>query len=336
MERESSLPHRQRGEQSQSQSDSPRSKVPAGHPLGANTARSSSSFSSFSSATSCRSGGKGGAASQPARTIPEFSLASHVILVTGGARGLGLSQAEGLLESGATVYALDILPEPSTAFKQIQEKARSQFGTALHYSQIDVKDAAALNKIVEGIANNEGRLDGLIAAAGIQQETAALDFSAEDANKIFAVNLTGVMMTAQAVAKQMIRLVSSSRQRKKASGSIVLIASMSGSVANRGLPCSAYNTSKAGVIQMARSLAAEWGSYGIRVNSISPGYIMTEMVVKLLDKFPQRKKQWADENMLGRLSKPEEYRGAAVFLLSEASSFVTGADLKIDGGHTAW
>lgn len=135
-------------------------------------------------------------------------------------------------------------------------------------------------------------------------------------------------MTAQAVAKQMIRFGNG--------GSIVMIASMSGSVANRGLPCSAYNTSKAGVIQLSRSLAAEWGQHGIRVNTISPGYIVTAMVEALFVQFPDRKAEWPTHNMLGKLSRPEEYRGAAVFLLSDASSFMTGSDLKIDGGHTAW
>lgn len=97
-----------------------------------------------------------------------------------------------------------------------------------------------------------------------------------------------------------------------------------------------YNASKAGVIQLARSLAAEWGQYGIRVNTISPGYILTQMLLNLFDDYPERREQWPKENMLQRLSVPKEYRGAAVFLLSDASSFMTGSDLRIDGGHAAW
>lgn len=80
----------------------------------------------------------------------------------------------------------------------------------------------------------------------------------------------------------------------------------------------------------------EWGPYGIRVNTISPGYIVTAMVEALFEQYPDRREDWPTQNMLGKLSKPEEYRGAAVFLLSQASSFMTGADMKIDGGHTAW
>ncbi len=97
-----------------------------------------------------------------------------------------------------------------------------------------------------------------------------------------------------------------------------------------------YNASKAAVIQLGRNLAAEWGPHAIRVNTISPGYIVTDMVRALFDRFPEREAEWPRQNMLGKLSAPEDYRGAAVFLLSDASRFMTGADLRIDGGHAAW
>ncbi|KAF4242899.1 hypothetical protein CNMCM8980_000271 [Aspergillus fumigatiaffinis] len=260
--------------------------------------------------------------------MPEFSLAAKVVLVSGAARGLGLTQAEALLEAGAKVYGLDRLEEPSADFFEIQKRAKEELGTELHYRRIDVRDTELLTSTVEQIANVEGRMDGLIAAAGIQQETPALEYTAKDANTMFEVNVTGVFMTAQAVAKQMIRFGNG--------GSIALIASMSGTVANRGLICPAYNASKAAVIQLGRNLAMEWGQYGIRVNTISPGYIVTKMVEDLFVQFPERREEWPKHNMLGRLSTPNEYRGAAVFLLSDASSFMTGSDLRIDGGHCAW
>lgn len=159
------------------------------------------------------------------RRLPEFSLADKVVLVSGAARGLGLTQAEALLEGGATVYALDRLEEPSPDFYCIQKRAAEELGTTLHYRRIDVRDVPALNEAVEAIGNEHGRMDGLIAAAGIQQETSALEYTAEDANNMFAINITGVFMTAQAVAKQMIKF--------GRGGSIVMIASMSATVANR-------------------------------------------------------------------------------------------------------
>ncbi|OJK03927.1 hypothetical protein ASPACDRAFT_75447 [Aspergillus aculeatus ATCC 16872] len=260
--------------------------------------------------------------------MPEFSLAGKVVCVSGAARGLGLTQAEALLEAGAKVYALDRLAEPSPEFAIIQKRAQAELGTELHYRRIDVRDTELLNTAIEAIANTEGRMDGLVAAAGIQQETSALEYTAEDSNRMFEVNVTGVFMTAQAVAKQMIRFGNG--------GSIALIASMSGTIANRGLICPAYNASKAAVIQLGRNLAMEWGQYNIRVNTISPGYIVTAMVEQLFVQFPERREEWPKHNMLGRLSTPNEYRGAAVFLLSDASSFMTGSDLRIDGGHAAW
>ncbi|KAF1949885.1 NAD(P)-binding protein [Byssothecium circinans] len=260
--------------------------------------------------------------------LPEFSLSGKVVLVSGAARGLGLTQAEALLEAGAIVYALDRLEQPSPDFDVIAQRAEKELYTSLHYRRIDVRDVVELNKVVEDIGSKHGRIDGLIAAAGIQQETPALEYTAEDANRMFEINITGVFMTAQAVAKQMIKFGNG--------GSIVLIASMSASIANKGLICPAYNASKAGVVQLARNLAAEWGQHRIRVNTISPGYIVTQMVEALFEQYPERKAEWPTQNMLGRLSAPKEYRGAAVFLISDASSFMTGADLKIDGGHSAW
>jgi NAD(P)-dependent dehydrogenase (short-subunit alcohol dehydrogenase family) len=123
-----------------------------------------------------------------------------------------------------TVYALDRLPEPSENFHNVAERAK-ELGTSLEYRQIDVRDVEGLNKIVEEIGSKHGRLDGLIAAAGIQQETPALEYTAEDANHMFAVNITGVFMTAQAAAKQMIKFGNG--------GSIVMIGSMSATVANK-------------------------------------------------------------------------------------------------------
>ena len=239
--------------------------------------------------------------------------------------------AEALLEAGATVYAVDRLPpsEQSPDFKRIQDRASSELNTALHYRQIDVRDVDALNSTIATIADSTGRIDGLIAAAGIQQETSALEYSQADANRMFETNITGVFMTAQAVAKQMVRL-------KQKQGSLAFIASMSGTVANRGLICAAYNASKAGVIQLSRNLASEWGGHGIRVNTVSPGYIVTAMVEELFKTHPERRERWAGENMLGMLSKPEDYRAVAVYLMGDGSRFMTGSDLRIDGGHCAW
>ncbi|KAF5987384.1 D-arabinitol 2-dehydrogenase [Fusarium bulbicola] len=225
--------------------------------------------------------------------LPEFSLEDKVIIVSGGARGLGLVQIEALLEAGATVHAVDRLPspieDPKSNFSQVSDRGR-ELGTSLHYHQVDVRDVPTLNRIFEDIANGAGRLDGLIAAAGINHETPAIDYSMEETEQMMSINFTGAFMTAQAAARQMIRL--------KQPGSIVMIASMSATIANKGMLAPCFKN--------------------------------------LFNDYPDRRERWPKENMLGRLSTPEEYRGAAVFLLSDASSFMTGADLRMDGGHAAW
>ncbi|KFX95930.1 hypothetical protein O988_05557 [Pseudogymnoascus sp. VKM F-3808] len=285
-----------------------------------------SSTTTRSSSTTAAPGATASTPTNPT-VLPEFSLSGKTVIVSGAGRGLGLVQAEALLEAGATVYALDRLESPSPEFARVQEKAAA-LGTRLEYARVDVRDVDVLKEVVDGIAEREGGIDGLIAAAGIQQETPAIDYAAEDANRMFEINVTGVFMTAQAVARHMIA--------SGKGGSIVLIGSMSGTVANRGLICPAYNASKAAVLQLARNLASEWGMHNIRVNSLSPGYIVTQMVTELFERYPERETDWPSQNMLGRLSTPEQYRGAAVFLLSDASSFMTGADLRMDGGHSAW
>lgn len=191
-----------------------------------------------------------------------------------------------------------------------------------------MRDTKSLDHIVGEIAAKYKRIDGLIAAAGIQQVTSATEYTVEDICKMIDINYTGVFMTAAAVARRMMEY--------NCPGSMVLVASMSGFVANKGLITPVYNSSKAAVIQLARNLAMEWGKKGIRVNALCPGHIITPMVKKNFEDDPSLQKKWEDENMLGRLSIPEEFRGAGLFLLSDASSFMTGNSLIIDGGHTAW
>lgn len=160
--------------------------------------------------------------------LPEFSLRDKVIIVTGAGRGLGLVQSEALLEAGAKVYALDRLEKPDPDFHRVQERAK-ELGTSMSFNRLDVRDNISLNATIEKIADENGRIDGLLACAGIQQETPALEYTMEDADKMFGVNITGVFMTAQAVARQMRRL--------DRPGSMVFIGSMSASVANKGLIC---------------------------------------------------------------------------------------------------
>ncbi|GAB7331136.1 hypothetical protein MBLNU13_g02614t1 [Cladosporium sp. NU13] len=257
----------------------------------------------------------------------EFELENRVFIVTGGARGLGLTLAEALVEAGGHVYCVDRLPEPAPEYYET-EKRVGQFGGSIHYRQVDVQDAVGLDASVAEIANHHQRLDGLIAAAGVQYVSSALEYPSEKIGEMMDINFGGVYRSAVSCCRQM--------EKYGCVGSIVLVGSMSAFIANKGLRTSVYNCSKAAVVQLGRSLAMEWSSKGIRVNVLCPGNIVTPMVKKNFEDEPHLKELWESENMMKRLSTPEEYRGAALFMLSDASSFMTGSSLIIDGGYTAW
>lgn len=226
------------------------------------------------------------------------------------------------------MYCLDRAKEPSQYWHEAQSRVVPEWGGSLEYRKVDVTDTGNLNNVISAIAEENRGLHGLIASAGIQQVTPALEYTPEDVKKMLDVNFTGVFMAASAVARQMIQY--------NCHGSICAIASISGIVANKGLQSPVYNSSKAAVIQLCRNLAMEWAPHGIRVNSLSPGHLMTPMVRKNFKEEPHLEGLWKSEIMMGRLADPSEFKGAALFLLSNASSYVTGSNLVVDGGRTAW
>jgi NAD(P)-dependent dehydrogenase (short-subunit alcohol dehydrogenase family) len=165
------------------------------------------------------------------------------------------------------VYCLDRLPEPDQEFYTVQERLGPGYGGLLRYGKVDVRDAINLDHTIDEIASRHNRLDGLIAAAGVENVTPALEYLPEKIDEMMSINYKGVYLAAISCAKQMIK--------HECSGSILLIASMSGMIANKGFTSSVYNSSKAAVGQLARSLAMEWGKIvngkPIRVNALCPG-----------------------------------------------------------------
>jgi NAD(P)-dependent dehydrogenase (short-subunit alcohol dehydrogenase family) len=273
-------------------------------------------------------------------TFTLFSLIERVAIVTGGHRGIGLEIAFALAEAGAVVYCLDLPEQPDQDWLKVLKFATTLPDFAgpgptdaslkgrLEYASCDVTKQQDTWALVEKIAEKEGRLDVCVACAGILRSAEALDYPAQDFQKLLEINVCGVLYTAQAAGRQMVKF--------NIPGSIIMVGSMSGSITNKGMHWTAYNTSKAAVIQMARSMACELGPKNIRVNSISPGYVFTEMTKAFLDDKPELKQSWSSDNPLGRLARPDEMRGVALFLASDASTFCTGSDLIVDGGHRAW
>ncbi|KFY71659.1 hypothetical protein V499_08154 [Pseudogymnoascus sp. VKM F-103] len=255
------------------------------------------------------------------RSVPSlFSLAGKIIIVTGAARDIGLTMSESLIECGAIVHELDRLPSPSPEFDRLA--ASPQRNTNLPPHRRSRRPCARHSR-------HQHRRNTLQAPRPHRS-------SWDPARSSRSYLLCRDMQPGPGCKHHRRDVFRTGRRACHAPGSIALIASMSGTVANRGLPCAAYNASKAGVQQLGRSLAAEWGREGIRVNTISPGYVVTQMVEELFEKFPERRDGWAGENMLGRLGKPGDLGGAGVFLMAGCSGWMTGGDLRIDGGNTAW
>lgn len=243
-------------------------------------------------------------------------------VITGGARGLGYSMAQAVVSCGlAGIAILDVLQD---AGDEAAASLHADFGVASAFYKIDVRDEKAVSETIAGVVRDFGRVDVLICSAGICDNIKAENYEAERFRRVMDINVTGSFLCAQACAKEMIN--------QNQGGSIIFIASMSGHIVNYPQPQCAYNASKAAVLMLAKSLAAEWSPYAIRVNTISPGYMATKLTDT--EAFRELKKTWAERTPLGRLGQDYELNGIAQFLASDASSFTTGADFVIDGGYT--
>jgi NAD(P)-dependent dehydrogenase (short-subunit alcohol dehydrogenase family) len=180
--------------------------------------------------------------------------------------------------------------------------------------------------MVEMVLDEHGRIDVLVNNAGLVHNIPSEEVPDEEWLAVISVNLTGAFWCCREVGKAML---------ERGSGSIVNIASMSGIISNHPQPQSAYNASKAGVITLTKSLAGEWASRGIRVNSVSPGYIRTPLTELGMSKSAWSG-VWLSSTPLGRLAEPHEIAPAVLYLASDAASFATGTNLVIDGGYTSW
>ncbi|BBZ60443.1 SDR family NAD(P)-dependent oxidoreductase [Mycolicibacterium monacense] len=249
-----------------------------------------------------------------------FDLTGRTALVTGGNQGLGRAFAFGLAQAGATVAISGRSAERNA--KVVEEAAAEGF--ALHPITADITRQDDVDRMTAEAISALGHLDILVNNAGTCYHAESWDVTEEQWDSVFDLNVKALWACSLAAGAHM---------RERGSGSIVNIGSMSGLIVNRPQMQPAYNASKAAVHHLTKSLAAEWGPLGIRVNALAPGYCKTEMAP--VDK-PEFKQHWIDDTPMLRYAMPEEIAPSVVFLASDAASFITGSVLVADGGYTAW
>lgn len=251
-----------------------------------------------------------------------FDLSGRVAFVTGAGSGIGQRIALGLAQCGADVACLDRRVDGGldATVDLITGAGRRAIGIAA-----DVTVKAALIDAVAQTETDLGPLGVAVNAAGIANASPAETMEQEQYQTLMDINLKGVFLSCQAEATAMLR---------HGKGSIINIASMSGVIVNKGLDQVHYNASKAGVIHLTKSMAMEWVLRGIRCNTISPGYTATPMNTR--PEMVHQTKDFEAQTPMGRMASVDEMVGPAVFLASDASSFVTGVDLLVDGGFCCW
>ena len=254
--------------------------------------------------------------------LDKFSLAGKVAIVTGGGQGLGKVFCHAFAEAGADLVVAELNPETGP---QVEEEMKAKGRRAL-FVQTDVTDSDSVDEMVQRAVVDMGQVDVLMNNAGIVKWGEAENVTDEDWLAVVDVNLNGLFYCARAVGKHMVA---------HRAGSIVNIASMSGIICNRPQPQASYNCTKAAVMHLTKSLAVEWAPHGIRVNAMSPGYMGTAMAKPFFED-PQYGGVWIDMIPMKRPGEPEELGPVAVFLASDASSYMTGHTLVIDGGYTCW
>lgn len=250
-----------------------------------------------------------------------FSLEGEVALVTGAGSGIGKAIAQAIAAGGASVGLADLTRQANAETAE----AISEAGGRCLSLAADVTQLRQLRAAIDETETAFGPLSLAVNSAGIANAARAETMSVEQWQRVYDVDVTGVFLSCQTEAEAMLR---------QGRGSIVNISSMSGTIANRGLQQVHYNSAKAAVSHLTRSLAVEWIDRGVRVNAVSPGYTATPMntrpeMVDLVEKFSR-------EIPMGRYAEPEEIAGPVVFLLSPAASYCTGVDLLVDGGFCCW
>jgi NAD(P)-dependent dehydrogenase (short-subunit alcohol dehydrogenase family) len=255
--------------------------------------------------------------------LDKFKLDKKIAVVTGAARGIGFATAEALAEAGALVVLTDMNAE-------LLDKAAADLSAKGHRVEtelLDVTDSTAAQRVNDAVVARLGRVDVLVNNAGIAISNHPAETMTDAIwNKVIDVNLNGVFWACRAFGKGML---------ERGAGSIVNVGSMSGFIVNRPQEQANYNASKAGVHHLTKSLAAEWGARGVRVNAVAPTYIDTEMNTYVYQDKEMFDK-WVGGTPMNRLGRMDEVASVILFLSSDASSLMTGSIVLADGGYVCW
>jgi NAD(P)-dependent dehydrogenase (short-subunit alcohol dehydrogenase family) len=255
--------------------------------------------------------------------LEKFKLDGRVAIVTGAGQGIGLACAEALAEAGAKVIIADRDPKAAEAGCATL-KAKGYDAEAVI---MDVTDSGRVSEVADQLASRHGKIDILVNNAGIaRSETPAEEVTDEHWLNVVDVNLNGTFWCCRAFGKHMLHAKS---------GSIVNIGSMSGFIVNKPQEQSYYNASKAAVHHLTKSLAAEWGARGVRVNAVAPTYVATPLNAFVKNN-PQMYDAWIGGTPMARMGEVDEVASVVLFLASDAASLMTGSVVLVDGGYTCW
>jgi NAD(P)-dependent dehydrogenase (short-subunit alcohol dehydrogenase family) len=252
-----------------------------------------------------------------------FDLTGKVALVTGAGQGIGREIARVLAKAGADVIVAEF--NAKTGKDAVNELKK--LGSKSFLVEVNVADSASVKKMTGAIYKKAKKIDILVNNAGVAGNFPAEETPDKEWRRVMGINLDGVFFCCREIGKKML---------ERSSGSIVNIASMSGHIVNDPQPQAPYNISKAGVIMLTKSFALEWAKRGVRVNSVSPGYIGTDLVKGVLELNPVWKERWTSMTPMGHLGEPNDVANAVWYLASDASKYATGTDLIVDGGYTSW
>jgi NAD(P)-dependent dehydrogenase (short-subunit alcohol dehydrogenase family) len=255
--------------------------------------------------------------------LDKFKLDDKIAVVTGAARGIGFATVEALAEAGALV----VLTDMNAALLDEAVSKLSARGLRVESELLDVTDPKGAQRVNDAVVARHGRVDVLVNNAGIAISNHPAETMTDEVwNKVIDVNLNGVFWSCRAFGKGML---------ERGAGSIVNVGSMSGFIVNRPQEQANYNASKAAVHHLTKSLAAEWGARGVRVNAVAPTYIDTEMN-RYVYEDKEMYRHWVGGSPMNRLGRVDEVASVVLFLASEAASLMTGSIVLADGGYVCW